>query len=269
MFTSQILKYRNILAALFFVAVVVAFALGALGGVAWARPLLQHEGNVVINEIMQNPQRNAGSDYDGEWFEVVNIGDTAIDINGWCIRDNGSNSHTINNGGPLNVPAGGYLVLGRNGNTSQNGGVTLDYVYGTAITLANGDDEIILKDAACGTGGTLVDEVWYTGSSPWPNPDGASMAFCFGSQNNNDGSQWRESNTATYGDGDYGTPGTQNDSCGPTVVSLRSVDARAKAGISVWVLPIGAAIFAGAGIGLLVLRRRAWSPHDIALSKRY
>jgi hypothetical protein len=65
---------------------------------------------VLINEIMQNP--SAVSDGNGEWFEVHNPSAGPVDIDGWTIRDNDFDSHVISNGGPLNVPAGGFLVLG-------------------------------------------------------------------------------------------------------------------------------------------------------------
>ncbi|NIP52260.1 MAG: lamin tail domain-containing protein, partial [Phycisphaerae bacterium] len=67
-------------------------------------------GDVVINEIMQNP--NAVFDSAGEWFELYNATGADIDIEGWTISDNDIDSHTINNGAPLIIPAGGYLVLG-------------------------------------------------------------------------------------------------------------------------------------------------------------
>jgi beta-lactamase superfamily II metal-dependent hydrolase len=168
--------------------------------------------NLVINEIMQNPA--SASDNKGEWFEVYNPTAAAIDIDGWTIRDNGSDSHVIDNGGTLVVPAGGYVVLGRNSRTNQNGGYTPDYVYGSFI-LANGDDEVILEDDL----GTLVDEVWYTGVSPWPNPDGASMELVDAAQDNNDGSNWAEAiaRGGTFdGSGtDLGTPGALNSVSGP------------------------------------------------------
>ncbi len=52
-----------------------------------------------------------------------------IDLNGWTIRDAGTDSHRIANGGPLWLPAGGYLVLGRNADPGSNGGVQVAYQY--------------------------------------------------------------------------------------------------------------------------------------------
>ena len=68
------------------------------------------------------------------------------------------------------LPAGGYLVLGRNADSSSNGGVVVAYRYG-GFTLGNADDEIILLDGV----GTEIDRVAYDGGPAFPNPDGASM----------------------------------------------------------------------------------------------
>lgn len=93
-----------------------------------------------------------------------------VDINNWMIRDDDRDSHIIVNNGPLLVPAGGALVLGRNGDPSQNGGYHADYVY-SGINLANSDDEIVLVDPT----GQIVDRVAYTGIAPWPSPAGMSI----------------------------------------------------------------------------------------------
>ena len=55
--------------------------------------------DVVINEAMINP--DAVSDTYGEWVELYNNADTAVDINEWVIKDADSNYHLINNGGAL------------------------------------------------------------------------------------------------------------------------------------------------------------------------
>ena len=163
-------------------------------------------GSIIVNEIMQNP--SAVSDTNGEWFEVYNTTGAAVDIDGWTISDNDTDSHMINNGGALNVPANGYLVLGRNGDTNTNGGVTVDYVY-SGFILANTADEVILTDDV---GPTESDRVEYDGGPNFPDPTGASMELGtnFQSMTGNDpGSHWDEGSTS-FGDGDLGTPGAQN-----------------------------------------------------------
>jgi hypothetical protein len=99
---------------------------------------------LVINEIMQNPL--AVDDGDGEWFEIHNPTAGGIDIDGWTIRDDDFDNHVISNGGPLMVPAGGYVVLGNNDDSGTNGGVAVDYSYGGDMFLSNSADELILED---------------------------------------------------------------------------------------------------------------------------
>jgi len=159
-------------------------------------------GDVIINEVMQDP--SAVSDGEGEWFELYNATSSGIDIDGWVIRDDGSNSHVIDNGGPLVVPAKGYLVLGNNADFATNGGYQCDYEY-SSFTLSNSDDEIVLEE-----GGVEIDRINYDGGPIWPDPTGASMAWLGPPGDNNDGTRWVIEGVASYGDGDYGTPGYLN-----------------------------------------------------------
>ena len=167
---------------------------------------------IIITEIMPDP--SAVSDANGEWFEVFNPTASAINIDGWTIEDNGSDNHVISNGGPLPVPAGGFLVLARNADSGTNGGVTVDYEY-SGITLANGDDEVVLIDNFSNE----IDRVEYDGGPNFPDPTGASMALIDPSLDNNVGANWCTSSTA-FGDGDLGTPGAANDCPPPTVPEI-------------------------------------------------
>ena len=81
--------------------------------------------DIVITEVMQNPA--VLSDADGEWFEVYNGGATPVDMNGWTVRDDGTDSFII--GASTVVPAGGYAVLGVNATIMAGEGVTLAYEY--------------------------------------------------------------------------------------------------------------------------------------------
>ena len=167
-------------------------------------PVKANPGDVVINEIMQNPK--ALADEKGEWFEVHNPTNHAIDLNGWTIKDAGSEHHRISNGEPLRLPAGGYLVLGRNADSSSNGGVLIAYRY-AGFTLGNTDDEIILLDGA----GTEIDRVAYDGGLSFPDPDGASMQLIRPDLDNSSGANWRISSDPWPGSaGDHGSPGTPN-----------------------------------------------------------
>ena len=158
---------------------------------------------LVINEIIQNP--DAVYDSAGEWLELFNTTDTDIDIDGWTIEDDDDDSHVINNGGPLYVPAGGYLVLGNNADSGTNGGVTVAYSYGGALALGNSADEVVLLDASL----EEIDRVEYDGGTNWPDPTGASMSLEMPGLDNNVGANWCTATTA-FGDGDLGTPGAEN-----------------------------------------------------------
>ncbi len=159
--------------------------------------------DIVINEIMQNPA--AVSDDKGEWFELYNNDTQTVDINGWIIKDDGSDYHVIDNGGPLTIDPGDYLVLGINDTMSVNGGVPVDYMYDHFL-LSNGDDEVVLVYS---DGVTEVDRVNYDGGPNFPDPSGKSMELKNPNFDNNDGANWDVSSTP-YGDGDLGTPGAKN-----------------------------------------------------------
>ena len=161
--------------------------------------------DIMIVEIMQNP--GAVEDSDGEWFEVFNTTSSAIDMNGWTIKDDGSNSHTISSS--LIVPAQGFATLGIKSDQAINGGYTCDYQY-SDFFLSNGDDEVIL---VLPDGVTEVDRVEYDGGSVWPDPNGKSMVFTGTiSDDNNDGVNWIEATVRepsyTGTTGDKGSPGT-------------------------------------------------------------
>lgn len=167
--------------------------------------------DIVINEIMQNPA--AVSDSRGEWFELYNGGSAIVDLDGWTVKDDDSDSFVIS--GTLEVPVGGYVVLGRNGDFATNGGVSVDYEYENFV-LSNGSDEIVLLDTAL----VEIDRVEYDGGLTFPDPTGGSMALIDPALDNNDGSNWCVS-LLPFGDGDRGSPGAVNscETCGDTTSS--------------------------------------------------
>lgn len=187
----------------------------------------QNPGDIIITEIMQDP--DAVSDTNGEYFELYNTTDIAIDIDGWTIKDLGSNSHIINNGGPLNVSAGGYVVLGKNADTMTNGGATVDYAYGSGMVLGNSDDEIILETP----GAIIIDQVNYDGAT-FPDPTGVSMNLDvskYDATDNDSGANWCES-TIAFGAGDLGSPGSSNEKC-----SILAVDGNQMVAFNVYPNP--------------------------------
>jgi len=159
---------------------------------------------------MKNP--NVVSDTLGEWFEVYNTTDTDITMCGYTIADRGTDTFDMT--ADLLVPAHGYAVLGRSTSTGTNGGLTVDYAYGSLFSLGNSGDEVVLTNHDLVSGvltDELVDEVAYT-TSGWPNPTGASLALkatAYSSTANDTGSNWCTA-TTRYGSGDLGTPGAAN-----------------------------------------------------------
>ena len=175
--------------------------LAALGVMLFGATAAASSNDIVITEIMQNP--NAVSDTNGEWFEVFNNGSQTVNLNGWTIRDADSDSHVIT--ADVFIDPGAYVVLGRNSNSGSNGGVTVAYQY-SGIALANGADEVILED----TSGTIIDQVFYDGGPAWPDPTGASMELSTVADDNNAGGNWSAATEPMSG-GDLGTPGTGPD----------------------------------------------------------
>jgi PKD repeat protein len=161
-------------------------------------------GNLMITEIMQNPLLVL--DAAGEWFEVYNPTSSPVNMNGWKIKDDGTDLHTITTN--LIVPAGGFTVLGVNSSSATNGGYTCNYQYATFF-LGNTGDEVILLDPS----NNEIDRVEYDGGPNWPDPNGASMVYTgTPSADNNNSSNWSTAtlreNTYSGTTGDKGSPGT-------------------------------------------------------------
>ncbi|QDU65531.1 lamin tail domain-containing protein [Engelhardtia mirabilis] len=166
-------------------------------------------GEIIFSEIMQNPSSVA--DTVGEWFEVYNTTGAAIDLDGWTFAQGGGSFVVA---GSFSVPAGGYRVLARIGDSLVNGGLPLDvYDYDDTLFLPNGSQTLTILDASGATSCLLQ----YDNGLTYPDPSGASMSLDpthLDVASAVDGSFWCEA-ISLYGDGDLGTPGVANDSCGP------------------------------------------------------
>jgi hypothetical protein len=103
----------------------------------WANP--QSPFNIVLNEFLPNPDNGAGGlflgdDNDskplGEWIELYNNSDEAIDLAGWFMSDasgGGGNTHAVigpsnTNTGSTIIAAHGWLVVYMNKPTLNNTG---------------------------------------------------------------------------------------------------------------------------------------------------
>ena len=168
----------------------------------------QSAGDIVVTEFMNDS--DAVSDTVGEWLELYNSTGADIDLNGWTLKDDGSNSHTFTTS--IIVPAGSYFVMGRGADSAVNGGVNLDHSYGDGVfTLSNSEDEIILLSPSS----VEIDRIVYgVGGFPDGGP-GFSISLDPNqlAGDNNLAANWCLS-TSVFGAGDYGTPGVENDACG-------------------------------------------------------
>ena len=214
--------HRSILYSLLLVPLVVASCSEAVVSPTpspdRAAPVMDvlHSSGVIINEVMADP--NAASDDNGEWFELHNTGSTSVNVSGWTIVSNNDVAHTIS--GSVTIAAGGYRVFVRNDRKSNNGGISGGYKYGTGITLANSNDWLAIRDGS----GVPVDSVAWTST-----PTGATRGVTDAGADNTDmnGSAWGTA-TSTYGKGDKGTPGAQNDGVQAAVAAVAVAPATAS-----------------------------------------
>ena len=122
---------------------------------------------IAITEFLANPIVIA--DADGEFVELFNFSAQTVNLNGWTITDEGTDSDIISDT-DLSMPAGSYLVIAKNKNAFETeffDGITQPNVIEiTALTLANSGDEIILSNAN-------AQIVW---SVAYPNGEGNGVA---------------------------------------------------------------------------------------------
>ena len=161
-------------------------------------------GSLVITEIMADP--SSVRDAAGEWFEVYNPdADLAVNLQGWSIGDGGEASHRI--AGEVTAPPGGYLVLGRNSDSSKNGGIATGYEY-EGINLTNDGDVIELVDPS----GRVVDRVEYNSDLVLPGASTSLDPMFLDADANDDQGRWCRASDTLPG-GDFGTPGEPNPPC--------------------------------------------------------
>lgn len=162
------------------------------------------KGELVITELLIQPA--AVQEVDGEWFEIANVSDHPITLDGLTLASK-SASHTINPCNPLVLEAGARLAMGRNADIAKNGGVPMVYSYKTDLSLTNAGDSMSLK-----AGATVVDQV--TWLKAWVTKGQAlSLDPTQTTDTGNDTlSHWCWSPQKLPG-GDSGTPGVTNPKC--------------------------------------------------------
>ena len=132
------------------VIVFVIFALASLS------PTQLLTGQVVINELMASNSLHADDpDFEGssDWIELYNASDSEIDLGGWFVTDNLSD--TLKWAVPVGttIPAGGHLVLWCDGEN------TVEENIHTSFKLSSLGEELGVYNAEL----TLVDSLVFSG----------------------------------------------------------------------------------------------------------
>ena len=127
------------------------------------------EDALVINEI----NYNSGAENAGDWVEIYNPNNYAVDISAWYFRDESNEFY----GFPPNteIPADAYYILTENAANFQAVYPNIPHIYGDfSFKLSNSGELLTLYNAA----GTVIDSVRYADSSPWPTAaDGTGLTL--------------------------------------------------------------------------------------------
>jgi hypothetical protein len=202
-------------------------------------------GQVVISELMIDPTKV--SDSNGEWFEIHNPFSVPIDLQGLVVESQtGTTLERFSIAGPAVIPAGGWFVLGRTTSMTANGGVPVDYAWGSALSFGNGADFLRVANA----GGQILAQVSWSTSTAGRSLElkTATLPLL------NHGSYVPGS--ATYGLGDFGTPGLRNTSP-MTLSGLVQPGAMALSDLAAPPVPEpGTYALLAAGLGCLALGRK-------------
>jgi len=171
---------------------------------------------LVINEMLVNPGGTI-SDASGEWIELYNAGTRKVNLQNLVIADSAAAGrrayHLISSS--VEVQPGAYVTLGRTTNTTNNGGVPIDYVY-TMSGFANSVGAFKVA-RVYGTDTLTVDRTQYANAAISAQ-NGVSRELLNPALDNSnmDGSNWADASvTAVYGPGGRGTPKAQNSTFTP------------------------------------------------------
>ncbi len=167
-------------------------------------------GDLVITEILYNPYGGGQvADVNGEWIEVYNATDKALDLGGLVVSSSSDKaSYTVTAG--VKVAAKGYVVLGASTDKTLNGGIDVAAAWGSTLALTNSSDGVTLT-----SNGEVIDAVLYDVTQGWPVLNGVALALSpsvLDAKGNDDPSNWCGATTALTS-GDKATPGAANDKC--------------------------------------------------------
>jgi hypothetical protein len=177
----------------------VIIALMQMGSYAPLLPAPESDGGMlVINEIMIDPLSSSSTEM-GQWIELYNNSDQWINLSEWTIENQSGQSIVFSS---FILAPESYFVVGASGLTSENGGYTPNAVWGSFSLSSEGSLSL--------SGRYIIEVTEYISwNASWNLLSGASLERVNPGWASNDSESWSHS-TIAYGDGDLGTPGTQN-----------------------------------------------------------
>ncbi len=124
------------------------------------------EYDIIINEIAYNPPDEADP---GDWIELHNRGEVAIDISGWIYQDERDDHVFVIPHGTV-LQAGGFLVIAQDLQAFSLLHPDVHNVVGSAGFGLSGSGELVRISNA---DGELINALTYDDEAPWPTePDG-------------------------------------------------------------------------------------------------
>lgn len=159
-------------------------------------------GDLTIVELMLDPESVA--DTAGEWIEVINSSARTLDLNGLILASTGDTDYTFALGAYTPLAPGDRVVLGINGDSGTNGGVTVNHTYSGVVLDAV--DSVTLR-----AGAVVIDAVSWDATYPLVAGKSLSFGGTPGVDSNDDPANWCSATSALGTD--FGTPGAVNDTC--------------------------------------------------------
>jgi hypothetical protein len=179
-------------------------------------PVAPRVGDLVVTEFMAAPSTNNNGG--AEWFEIGVNSD--LDLNGLEISNESAGSILLASDSCLHVQAGERLVFARSADIAENGGlpfvnVTFAFTLADSGTTAHPERALILR-----YGDVELNRVTWTKSTKgasWQRAESAldtDVSHDSGADSGQELVLWCVTpGSVTYGWGDRGTPGTQNEPC--------------------------------------------------------
>ncbi len=174
-------------------------------------PCIPGPGEVVFSEVMARSQ--AGTDL-GEWFELFNTTDHALQLSGCLLSDNpGTNPWEIPAG--LSIGPQSHVVFSQSDDPAKNHGLSFTAAYlDGSIALANAGDMLTLQ---CGD--ATIDHIAFTNEQIVAGVSLQLSADALDAEANDLPSSWCLATSAYGTAGKKGTPQAANDICANAVVT--------------------------------------------------